>query len=300
MAGRMLKMFSTGIVSVKPTPALTLAVLIGVGSWVALATLFKLPVSTTHGIVGALVGAGLVFAPGSVNFASLLARFALPLLLSIGVSYSISATLNFLLRRIPECTCFQLQAFETGAFQLSQVVVMQNTVAECKTHSGFIAIHINQLHWLSSGLVGVARGLNDTPKIVALAVTTVGIAGVSNITFLMLVAFAMFAGGMAASKRIARRMGEDIVKMDPREGALANLTTSTLVALGANFGWPMSTTHVSTGAITGIVRTDRDRLKGNTLRDFVLAWILTPPATALLAAGSYLTINWLVRQSSNS
>ena len=159
--------------------------------------------------------------------------------------------------------------------------------------TGFIAIHVNQLHWLSSGLVGVARGLNDTPKIVALSVTTVGIAGMSNITCLMLVAFAMFAGGMAASKRIARRMGEDIVKMDPREGALANLTTSTLVALGANFGWPMSTTHVSTGAITGIVRTDRDRLKGSTLRDFVLAWILTPPATALLAAGSYLTLIWL-------
>jgi PiT family inorganic phosphate transporter len=290
LAGRMFKIFSTAIVSVKPTPAFTLAVLIGVSSWVAIATFGKLPVSTTHGIVGALIGAGLIFSPASVNFGALLARFALPLLLSIAVSYSVSATLNYFFKSLPECTCIQLSLLDTGSAQMPHLNVLQGNSTECKAHNSFIAVHIDQLHWLSSGLVGFGRGLNDTPKIVAIAVTSIGVVGLSSTVFLVLISLAMFAGGVAASGRIARRMGEDIVKMDAREGALANVTTSMLLSLGANFGWPMSTTHVSSGAITGVAHTDKSRLTGATLRDFVLAWTLTPPATAFLAVASYLLI----------
>jgi PiT family inorganic phosphate transporter len=294
MAVRMLKVFSSGIVSTKPTPQFTLAVLIGVTGWIAIATLARLPVSTTHGIVGALVGVGLIYSPTGVTFGVLLGRFALPLLLSIGVSYTLSATLSYIFRQLPQCTCIQLGVLETGSLQLPHVAVIQGTTAECKAHNSFVALHINQLHWLSSGLVGFGRGLNDSPKIMAISVTTVGVMGMSNTLFLVLVSLAMFAGGVAASSRIARRMGDDIVKMDHREGAIANFTTSALVSLGANLGLPMSTTHVSTGAIAGVVRTDRSRLKEKTLRDFILAWILTPPATGLIAAGSHLVINLFI------
>jgi PiT family inorganic phosphate transporter len=291
VAVRMLKVFSSGIVSTKPTPQFTLAVLIGVTGWIVIATLSRLPVSTTHGIVGALVGAGLLYSPASVNFLVLVGRFAVPLLLSIGVSYTLSATLSYFFRQLPQCTCIQLAMLETSSVQLPHVALVQATSADCKAHNSFIAVHINQLHWLSSGLAGFGRGLNDSPKIMAIAVTTVGVMGMSNTLFLVLVSLAMFAGGVAASARIARRMGDDIVKMDHREGALANFTTSLLVTLGANLGLPMSTTQVSSGAIAGVVRTDRSRLKGKTLRDFIIAWILTPPATGLIAACSYLVIN---------
>lgn len=293
MAVRMLKVFSSGIVSTTPTPEFTLAVLIGVTGWIAIATLCRLPVSTTHGIIGALVGVGLL-SSASLNFPVLLARFALPLILSIAVSYALSATLSYFFRQLPQCSCIQISMLETGSVQLPQLALVQGKTAECKAHNNFIAIHINQLHWLSSGLVGFGRGLNDCPKIMAIAVTTVGVMGISNSLFLVLVALAMFAGGVAASGRIARRMGDDIVRMDHREGALANFTTSALVSVGANLGLPMSTTHVSSGAIAGIVRTNRSRLKGKTLRDFIIAWILTPPTTGLLAGLSYLVINWSI------
>ena len=290
IAGRMLKLFSTGLISVKPTSAVTVAVLIGVSSCVAIATLCKLPVSTTHGIIGAMVGTGLVFSPANVNIAALGALFALPMLLSIGVSYSLSATLNYLFKQLPECTCIQLCAIETGHMQLPQPALVQSTIKECKAHNNFFAIHINQLHWLSAGLVGFGRGLNDTPKIMAIAVTTVGAAGLSHTAFLMLISLAMFAGGVVASARVARRMGDDIVKINHSEGALANLATSTLLYLGANLGWPMSTTYVASGAITGVVRTHGSRLNGRTLRDFVLAWIVSPVVAALFGAGCYLLI----------
>src|SRR5713101_7273992 len=61
-ADKLTKLFSKGIVTAKPTPAFTLAVLVGASAWLALATATRLPVSTTHAIVGSLVGAGLLLA----------------------------------------------------------------------------------------------------------------------------------------------------------------------------------------------------------------------------------------------
>jgi len=78
------------------------------------------------------------------------------------------------------------------------------------------------------------------------------------------------------------------VRMDHREGLLANLTTALLVGVGANFGLPMSTTQVSTGAIAGIAGGDTARLNRRTVRDFALAWTVTPLVAALIAGMTYL------------
>src|SRR3954462_4247066 len=89
LAGQMLKLFSSGIVSAPPTPAVTVAGLCGTAGGGALAAGAKLPVSTTHALVGSLVGAGLLFAPGSVAWSGLGTRVAIPLLASIAVSYAL-------------------------------------------------------------------------------------------------------------------------------------------------------------------------------------------------------------------
>jgi inorganic phosphate transporter, PiT family len=88
--------------------------------------------------------------------------------------------------------------------------------------------------------------------------------------------------------RIARRLGEGVVRMSHVEGFKANLSTSLLVGVGANLGLPMSTTHVSTGAIAGSAGRDVGRLNRRTLRDFAIAWTLTPFVAGLVAAGVYL------------
>ncbi|MET0647831.1 MAG: inorganic phosphate transporter [Pyrinomonadaceae bacterium] len=287
LASRMLKLFSSGIVSAKPTPEFTIAVLLGAAGWVLIATATKLPVSTTHAIVGALIGAGFIFAPGSVQASVLLWRVALPLLLSIGVSYTLSATLNYLLSAAPECTCVRLTALEASGVHIPQLTVVQADAAECRAHNNFLALNINSLHWLSSGLVGAARGLNDAPKVTAIALAVVGAAGVAPGGLLVLLSLAMFAGGVAGGARVARRMGNDVIKMSHREGAFANVVTSTLIILGACLGWPMSTTHVSTGAIVGVARGNVGKLNRKTLRDFLLAWTVTPVTAALIGATVY-------------
>src|SRR5439155_1521169 len=71
LAERMTGLFSSGIVSAPPTLPFALAVLVGAGGWVALATAARLPVSTTHALVGALLGAGAQLAPGAVAWGTL-------------------------------------------------------------------------------------------------------------------------------------------------------------------------------------------------------------------------------------
>lgn len=75
--------------------------------------------------------------------------------------------------------------------------------------------------------------------------------------------------------------------MNHHEGFSANLVTAGLVAAGAIYGMPMSTTHVSLGGIIG-AGAARGSLSRRTLRDIVLGWVVTVPAAALLGMAAYL------------
>lgn len=298
LAGQMLKLFSSGIVSAAPSPAFTVAVLCGTAGWVVLATAAKLPVSTTHALVGSLVGAGLLFAPGSVAWSGLGTRVAVPLLASIAVSYALSALLNLAFRATAEpaaeCVCVSVATPDTGtgARGLPVVHVATCPKVETATTTGGFRFDLSLLHWLSSGAVGFARGLNDTPKLVAIGVGLAS-AGASVGGLTLFVAATMFVGALVGGLRVAKVLGENVVKMTHREGLLANLATAALVGFGANLGLPMSTTHVSTGAIAGVAGRDLSRLNKKTVRDLVLAWTVTPVVASLIAAVAYAAISRL-------
>lgn len=228
----------------------------------------------------------------------------------MAVSYAISALLNRLPAvTAPECICAEISAATspraaaasapmtlsapTAPRLVASVGLRAGTVAECAAHGPRkrrIGVDLNVAHWLSAGLTSFSRGLNDTPKIVAIGAFALP-SGVTTETLLLGVAAAMATGSLAAGRRVARRLAHDVVEMSASEAFRANVTTALLVAVGGNQGLPMSTTHVSTGAIAGIAGTNPEQLNRRTLRHFAIAWTVTPLTAGVAAATIYALIS---------
>lgn len=282
LAERLSRLFSSGIVDIEPTRAFTAAVLAGVAICVGFATVLRLPVSTTHAIVGSLVGAGLVASPGATRWASVAGKVAIPMILSVGVAFVISSIVNTGSARRFECVCVEPSA-SLGFLGSVPLRVTIGTSSECQIHRRG-PNRARALHWASSGAASFARGLNDTPKIAAIAAFALLPAGWSTVSIALLVGGAMALGALVVGKRVARRLAEDVVRVGEHEGLRANLVLAVLVGVGANQGLPMSTTHVATGAIAGVSGGRLARLNASTLRGFGLAWLATLPFAALVAA----------------
>jgi PiT family inorganic phosphate transporter len=142
---------------------------------------------------------------------------------------------------------------------------------------------LDGLHYLSAGAVGFARGLNDTPKIVALLI---GAQALAPNVGLALVAVIMALGGVLNARRVAETMSKKITRMNPGQGFTANLVTALLVTTASRFGLPVSTTHVSVGSLFGIGIVNRTaRLR--TVLTILLAWVTTLPIAAVMATAVY-------------
>jgi PiT family inorganic phosphate transporter len=288
-------------------PAFLLAVSLGAALTVMLATWTGLPVSTTHALTGALVGAGLVAAPTEVRFASLGTSFVLPLLFSPVIAIVLTAMVYPFFRWIRQrsgvtrqsCVCVgaayeEVRAQPDGTLMLvhTGATVQVGQASECfERYQGRMlgwqaGPLLDAMHYLSGGAVGFARGLNDTPKIVALllAVETIQ----PNLG-LALVAFVMAAGGVLNARKVAETMSRKITRMNPGQGFTANLVTAVLVGAASRFGLPVSTTHVSVGSLFGIGLVNRTaRMK--MILTILLAWVTTFPIGAALAASIYLLV----------
>ena len=144
-------------------------------------------------------------------------------------------------------------------------------------------------HFLSAGVVSFARGLNDTPKIVAMLLLLKAL----DIRWgFFAVASTMAIGGLLNSRRIAETMSHKITAMNHGQGFSANLATGILVILASFFGLPVSTTHVSVGALFGIGLTT-GQANPRVMTNIALSWIITLPCAALLAAAAYSILRHL-------
>ena len=284
------------------------AVALGAGLTVILATRLGFPVSTTHGLTGAIIGSDLVAVGDQVAFGALGKQFFLPLVLSPLLAVVIGATLYVVLHfarlrlRIGKGTCVcvgsemqsiaQPQSVAVLAAPQPRIAVAVDDEARCAQRyiGKFVGINcqtaMDAAHFLSAGIVSFARGLNDTPKIAALLLAARALELRSG---LVLVAVTMAIGGVLGARRVAETMSHRITAMNHGQGFSANATTGLLVILASAYGLPVSTTHVSVGALYGIGLTTR-QADSRVISGILLSWLLTLPCAALLSAAAY----WLL------
>ncbi len=269
IAGKLLDLFVRGIVNVNLPSSVALAALAGATGWVVLATAVRIPVSTTHAIIGALVFEGaLVSGTNGVAWASLISSVFLPLALSPLLAFAMVYVLHSV-------------GLRTILVSLGPIVTRTSSLQwSCpKTRSYGTSLSLAA----STAATAFARALNDTPKIVALGVLAYsGGLGSTSLSLFLLVASAMVIGSVAAGRRVTETLAWKTTFLENQGALRVGLSTASLVSLGAYSGLPMSTTHVASGAIIaeGLIRR---RVFWPVVRGMILTWIITLPGAGIMA-----------------
>jgi PiT family inorganic phosphate transporter len=255
------------------TEKTVLAALIGAIAWNLFTWWIGLPSSSTHALIGGLVGAALVQSGSSgVQWHGIVEKVVIP--------GAVSPVIGF-----------------AGAFLLMVIIYRVFFRAPPGVaHRGF---RYGQL--VTGTWVAFTHGANDAQK--TMGVITLALVANGNIsgdtfnvpTWVKIAAgLTIAAGTYAGGWRIIRTLGQRIYKMQPEHGFAAQLSAGTTLYAGTHFGFPISTTHVVTGAIMGAGATRRvSAVKWGIAGNILFAWLLTLPAAGLVAAGLYYPVSWI-------
>jgi len=277
---------------VASAPRFIASVASGAAMTVFFATRLGFPVSTTHALIGGLVGAGLA-QNGTVHLDQLASAFLMPLLISPLLAAALGAVVYRIFRLRPvakDCACVTQQeptnpspVDGTAAARFSIPAVVVANTADCERLDApvrwSVSRSMDRLHVLSAMSICFARGVNDTPKLSALLIAAQLLGAHGSILAITAV---MAAGGLLFSRRVAQTMSQRVTRMDHTQGLSANLITAALVLFASKLGMPVSTTHVSVGAIAS-VGANAGTLDWKALRNILLSWVATLPLAMGLA-----------------
>jgi PiT family inorganic phosphate transporter len=245
-----------------------LAALLGAIVWNLLTWWFGLPSSSSHALIGGLVGAALAQSgERGVQWHGLAHKVAIPAviapLLAFAGAFLLMIVIYWVFRRIT-------RGVANRGFRLGQLV--------------------------SSTFMAFTHGANDAQKtmgVIALALFANGNLKEFEIpTWVKIAAgLSIAAGTYVGGWRIMRTLGQRLYKMEPESGFAAQAAAGATIYAATKYGYPLSTTHVISGAVLGAGSTQRlSAVRWGVAGNIVVAWILTIPAAALVAAGLYWPI----------
>ncbi len=310
LAGELASRFGgKGIVDAALVANTSFPISVGIGAslTVLLATVIGMPISTTHAIVGSIVGIGI--SSSALDWSAAASKFFIPLLISplIAVSLAAVAYLFFRTSRrhlgVTRQTCLCVgKDYQPVIIGADGAMTMRSTGVTLKADQAdacqqrytgrFVGVDaqrtLDVAHVLSAGALSFGRGLNDTPKIAAVMIAA-GVFGGSGLSgslgssgALFLTGIGIALGGVLAVKRVARTMSYGITEMNDGQAFTANFITAGLVIFASRLGLPVSTTHVSCGSLFGIGLVNR-KAHGGMIGKVLLAWVTTLPVAAVLA-----------------
>jgi inorganic phosphate transporter, PiT family len=248
------------------TPTVIYAGLIGAIAWNLTTWYFGLPSSSSHALIGGVVGATFVAAGADAIFGEgILGKVLIPAL--------IAPVLAFVVGAIGIVACYRIVGRQkpgpvTRGFRLGQI--------------------------LSGGLLALAHGTNDAQKtmgVITLALVANGsISADAEVPTWVIVsaASAIALGTYTGGWRIIKTMGTKIIKMDSAQGFSAQGAGAAVILASSHFGYPLSTTQVIAGGVMGAGAGKRvSAVRWGVAGDIVTAWLLTLPAAAVIGAAVY-------------
>ena len=248
------------------TPTVIFAGLVGAIAWNLITWYFGLPSSSSHALIGGVVGAVVAaVGTGAVIGEGVLGKVLIPAVLAPIFAFAIGVLCINLAYRI----CGRLRPGPAArGFRFGQVI--------------------------SGGMLAIAHGTNDAQKtmgIIALALIANGtLSPDSDPPFWVIVsaASAIALGTYMGGWRIIRTMGTKIIKMDSAQGFSAQGAGAAVILASSHYGFPLSTTHVISGGVMGAGAGKRlSAVRWGVAGNLLVAWIVTLPAAAAIGAVSY-------------
>ena len=245
------------------------AALLGAISWNLITWRLSIPSSSSHALIGGLIGAAWAAAGGgAVQWGTFAAKILVPLFSSPILGLVIG---------------FGLMVLILNVFVRANPRRMND--------------RFRKLQIVSATYMALAHGSNDAQKTMGIMTLALFSAGaihnkVVPIPVILIAATAMSFGTAAGGWRIMKTMGQRVVKLDPVHGFAAETTAASIIMVASSFGMPVSTTHVISTAIMGVGTSDRIKaVRWGIARGIVTAWILTIPAAAIIAGTAYLVLH---------
>ena len=250
------------------TPTIVFAGLIGAIAWNLITWWFGLPSSSSHALIGGVVGAALA-AEGTeaVIGDGLLGKVIVPALIAPVLAFVVAAARRSCAPTGSSGGCGPGPS--NRGFRLGQIV--------------------------SGGLLALSHGTNDAQK--TMGIITLALIANGNIAaddfhvptwVVVSSATAIALGTYAGGWRIIRTLGTRIIKMDPAQGFAAQGAGATVILASSHFGYPLSTTHTISGAVMGAGAAKRlSAVRWGVAGNIVTAWVLTLPAAGAIGALAY-------------
>jgi inorganic phosphate transporter, PiT family len=258
---------ASGLVNTKlVTLTVVAAGLAGGIIWNLLTWLFGIPSSSSHALIGGVIGSTLAASGGhAVKWHGLVSKVVIPAALSPIIAALVAATGTYLLYRISRSLT---QAARNHGFRIGQIG--------------------------SACMVSLAHGTNDAQKtmgVITLAlIVNHSVPAKSNAPFWVILAcaLAISIGTYSGGWRVIRTLGKGLVEIEPPQGMAAESASAAVILLSASFGYSLSTTHVATGSIIGTGLGKRGaEVRWSVAGRMATAWIFTLPSAGLVGAGAY-------------
>lgn len=243
--------------------------------WNLLTWYLGLPSSSSHALIGGLLGAAIVKAGVSVvHIGTLMEKVIIPMFTSPVLGFVVGFS-----------------------FMLLLVLLFY------RANPQVVNKRFRKLQLISSGLMAISHGSNDAQKTMGIITLALFASGVLHkgadfeipIYVIIVCALTMAAGTMNGGWKIIKTMGHKIIKLKPIHGFAAETSAATLILTASHFGIPLSTTHVISTSIMGVGSTlHAHAVKWRIVGNIVTAWVLTIPACMILSAGIYYTIYHII------